>query len=88
MDFNREILWRPSKGRSKDSALAKYMDWLKKYYSLNFSTYQDLWEWSINDLEQFWETIWLYFDLNPANLIQKFKVKRKCLVRNGLLTAS
>ena len=57
MDFNREILWRPSKGRSKDSALAKYMDWLKKYYSLNFSTYQDLWEWSINDLEQFWETI-------------------------------
>lgn len=77
MDFNREILWRPSKGRSKDSALAKYMDWLKKYYSLNFSTYQDLWEWSINDLEQFWETIWLYFDLKSSQPYSKIQGQKK-----------
>ncbi|MDC0039882.1 acetoacetate--CoA ligase [Paracoccaceae bacterium] len=77
MDFNREILWRPSKRRSKDSALAKYMSWLKEHYSLNFSTYQDLWEWSTNDLEQFWETIWLYFDLKSSQSYSKIQGQKK-----------
>ena len=52
MDMSREILWKPPEERSKNAALAKYMDWLKQHYSNDFSTYQDLWEWSINDLEQ------------------------------------
>ena len=69
--MRRKILWRPSQERAKNTALAKYMVWLKKKYSLNFSTYQDLWDWSINDLEKFWESIWVYFDLKSSQPYSK-----------------
>ena len=42
MDMEREILWSPSEERSKNSALAKYMAWLRKHYSLEFATYPEL----------------------------------------------
>ena len=29
VDMSREILWKPPEERSKNAALAKYMDWLK-----------------------------------------------------------
>ena len=77
MDMERKILWSPSEERSKNSALAKYMAWLRKHYSLEFATYPELWEWSTNDLELFWETIWLYFDLRSSKPYSKILSKRE-----------
>ena len=77
VDMSREILWKPPEERSKNAALAKYMDWLKQHYSNDFSTYQDLWEWSINNLEQFWESIWLYFDLKSSQPYSKILGNRE-----------
>ena len=37
VEMSREILWKPPKERSKNAALAKYMDWVKQHYSNDFS---------------------------------------------------
>lgn len=37
------------------------MDWLKKEKGLSFGHYHDLWSWSVEELEAFWESIWDYF---------------------------
>ena len=40
-----------------------YQDWLQAQRGLQFSSYQSLWDWSVTDLDGFWQSIWDYFDL-------------------------
>ncbi len=39
------------------------MDWLFVKKGLYFRSYQDLWEWSVTDLEDFWESMWQFFNI-------------------------
>ena len=40
-----------------------YQDWLKAHRGLSFESYSAMWQWSITDLDAFWQSIWDYFDL-------------------------
>ena len=40
-----------------------YQDWLSKQRGLAFTSYADLWRWSVTDLDAFWQSIWDYFGL-------------------------
>jgi acetoacetyl-CoA synthetase len=40
-----------------------YQNWLRDQRGLTFDTYNDLWRWSVTDLEGFWQSIWDYFEL-------------------------
>ena len=40
-----------------------YQDWLRAQRGLAFSDYHALWQWSVTDLDAFWQSIWDYFDL-------------------------
>ncbi|MFP3489670.1 acetyl-coenzyme A synthetase N-terminal domain-containing protein, partial [Staphylococcus sp. SIMBA_130] len=57
------LLWKPDKQRKKQSKLYKYIDWLKKEKGLYFDDYHALWEWSVHNLEAFWESQWEYFNI-------------------------
>lgn len=43
--------------------IRRYQDWLRQQRRLDFASYKDLWEWSVSDLEAFWQSVWDYFDL-------------------------
>lgn len=58
-----EILWEPTAERAAASRLAAYQTWLKAKRGLTFDNYNDLWEWSVTDLEAFWTSICDFFDL-------------------------
>jgi len=40
-----------------------YQDWLRAHRGLAFADYQQLWEWSVRDLEAFWQSVWDYAQL-------------------------
>ncbi|MBP6277874.1 MAG: acetoacetate--CoA ligase [Limnohabitans sp.] len=40
-----------------------YQNWLRDQRGLSFAAYNDLWRWSVTDLEGFWQSIWDYFQL-------------------------
>jgi acetoacetyl-CoA synthetase len=40
-----------------------YQNWLRDQRGLSFTTYNDLWRWSVTDLNAFWQSIWDYFEL-------------------------
>jgi acetoacetyl-CoA synthetase len=40
-----------------------YQDWLKATRGLSFDSYNALWQWSITDIDAFWQSMWDYFDL-------------------------
>ncbi len=40
-----------------------YQNWLRAKRGLAFDSYDELWRWSVTDLDAFWQSIWDYFDL-------------------------
>ena len=40
-----------------------YQDWLARTRGLHFDNYDALWQWSVTDLDAFWQSIWDYFDM-------------------------
>jgi acetoacetyl-CoA synthetase len=58
-----EILWTPDKATKENSNLSRYMHWLKVNRDLEFDTYPELWQWSIDHIEDFWESIVQFFDI-------------------------
>ncbi len=66
------ILWTPSAARSNNSRLAAYQGWLAEHHGLRFDSYNDLWEWSVTDLDAFWQSICDFFDIefsSPASAV-------------------
>lgn len=66
MTAETRLLWKPSAERIAHSRLTHYLDWLARERQLRFNNYQQLWQWSIDDLESFWLSIWEYFDIRHS----------------------
>jgi len=60
---NRNLLWQPSPSVIADANLTRYMKWLAEHKDLHFSNYPMLWNWSVDQIEAFWSSLWEYFDL-------------------------
>jgi acetoacetyl-CoA synthetase len=61
--MGNDILWSPPQDFMEQSNLAAYTQWLAENKKLQFSNYQQLWQWSVENLEDFWESILQYFDV-------------------------
>ncbi|RKQ33231.1 acetoacetate--CoA ligase [Oceanobacillus halophilus] len=57
------LLWEPRDNQKQNSNLYKYMNWLESEMNLTFNDYQSLWKWSTDYIEDFWESIWNYFEI-------------------------
>ncbi|MBT9507374.1 acetoacetate--CoA ligase [Rhodoferax sp.] len=40
-----------------------YQNWLQTQRGLTFESYDAMWRWSVTELEDFWQSIWDYFEL-------------------------
>ena len=53
------MLWKCSDSKLKDSNLFKFESFLNKKYSIDYQNdYEQLWKWSINNMGEFWKSIW------------------------------
>lgn len=57
------LLWTPSERRKERSRLAAYQRWLAESRGLEFAEYEQLWQWSVDDIEGFWASVWEYFEI-------------------------
>ncbi|HEX4355546.1 MAG TPA: AMP-binding protein, partial [Polyangiales bacterium] len=64
--FEGALLWEPDEASKTQSRIHDYMRWLRVEYGLSFERYDELWRWSVRELEQFWESIWKYFDVQAS----------------------
>ncbi|HVV90867.1 MAG TPA: acetoacetate--CoA ligase [Solirubrobacterales bacterium] len=58
-----EILWRPSAAAVEASNLTRYTDRLRAGRGVDVTTYPELWRWSVEDLEGFWNSILDHFEV-------------------------
>ena len=56
----------PSEELKENANISDYMRWLEELKSLSFDGYHDLWEWSVAEPEEFWSSIWEYFDVQAS----------------------
>jgi len=55
-----DLLWEPSDEARERSELARYMR------ARGFTDYEELWRWSVSDLEGFWGSLWKWFDVQGS----------------------
>lgn len=56
-------LWEGSTSFKENSHLFKYQEWLADNLNLHFNSYQDIWQWSVDNTSDFWKSIWDYFNI-------------------------
>ncbi|GAB6255220.1 acetoacetate--CoA ligase [Peribacillus frigoritolerans] len=61
-----QIIWEPTKEQIEQTVLTQYVKWLKEKKGLTFHDYHELWKWSVDELEEFWASIWDYCDVKAA----------------------
>jgi acetoacetyl-CoA synthetase len=58
-----QLLWEPDEAFVQRTRLRAFGDWLTDARGVAATTYDDLWTWSIGDIEVFWSSIAEYFDV-------------------------
>jgi acetoacetyl-CoA synthetase len=71
-EFNREermaitegeLLWTPGDEFINNSNIVKYINWLNEQQIVQVTDYQQLWQWSVDNVEAFWASLWDYFEI-------------------------
>jgi acetoacetyl-CoA synthetase len=57
------MLWKPSNEFIENSNLKRYENWLFEQKGLRFTDYQELHQWSIENLADFWKSLWHFFEI-------------------------
>ena len=71
------LLWEPTQERKENSNLNHFMVWLQQNRNLSFDSYDKLWDWSVTELEAFWEAMWEYFDIESSTPYRSVLSARK-----------
>ena len=59
-------LWEPSIDTKQQANVTRYLQWLAHEKGVVFQTREELWEWSVNHLEDFWASLWDFFHIKAS----------------------
>jgi acetoacetyl-CoA synthetase len=68
-----ELLWQPSREQIESAELTRYMRWLDR----GFESYEELWRWSVSDLEAFWGSLWEFFEIDASRPYERVLGRRE-----------
>jgi acetoacetyl-CoA synthetase len=68
-----QLLWEPSAGAVERADMTHYMRWLDR----GLASYDELWRWSVDDLEGFWGSLWEYFDVRASRPYERVLGQRE-----------
>ena len=76
MDTIPPILWAPDEARIERATLTRYARWLAGR-GVETEGYHDLWQWSVDDLEGFWGSVWEFFEVRSSAPYQRVLASRE-----------
>jgi len=56
-------LWEPSREQREQATLTRFMRWVGEREGRSFADYEELWRWSVDELERFWAAVWEFCDV-------------------------
>jgi acetoacetyl-CoA synthetase len=70
------LLWEPSEEFKENARISDYIAWLRGERDLSLEDYNDLWEWSVTDMEGFWASVWEYCGIEASKPYEAVLGKR------------
>jgi acetoacetyl-CoA synthetase len=61
-----DILWTPRPDWRETTEIGRLMNWLRDERGLECSSYDELYRWSVSDLEGFWAALWDFFGIRAS----------------------
>src|SRR5215475_5933954 len=71
------IVWTPSPERIAAATITRYREWLNETRGLALADYADLWQWSVDELEDFWASIWEFFEVEAGEPYERVLTQRE-----------
>lgn len=59
-------LWQPSEERSRAAAITGFMNLVNERHDKQFATYNELYEWSVDRIPEFWAAVWDYVGVKAS----------------------
>jgi acetoacetyl-CoA synthetase len=61
------LLWKPTQQKITNSNMYKFMQSVNNRYDLQMTSYEQLHQWSIENIADFWQHFWQYADIQCSN---------------------
>jgi len=61
-----KLLWEPSRERIENTNMYAFMKIVNEKFNTHFSDYDGLYEWSVENLEDFWSTAWDFLGIKAS----------------------
>jgi len=61
-----KLLWKPSEDKIKNSNMYRFMGLINEKYNQNFTEYAPLYQWSIENIPDFWAAMWEFADIKAS----------------------
>ena len=59
-------LWKPSEQKIKNANITRFIEYVNKKQGKKFGGYSDLYQWSIDQIPDFWARLWEFFDIKAS----------------------
>ena len=64
-------MWQPSAERCERATLTRFMRWAGERHGRVFADYEELWRWSVDDLDAFWADIWDFCEVRASHRYER-----------------
>ena len=61
-----KLLWEPTEERIRNSNMFRFMNRVNERYGTDFYEYDALYQWSIDNISDFWEMMWEFADIKAS----------------------
>ncbi len=62
------MLWKPSEQRVRQSNMYRFMSQVNQKYKKDFADYDSLYEWSVQNIPDFWASVWDFVGIKASKL--------------------
>lgn len=64
-------LWEPSEERKRSANITRFIEHVNQKHGKSFSTYWDLYDWSIREIPDFWAAVWEFVEIRASKPYEK-----------------
>jgi acetoacetyl-CoA synthetase len=72
-----EVLWQPPADLRQSTQIGRFMEFAERRCGQRFGGYDDLWRWSVQDLDGFWGSVWEFFELRTHAPFERVLASRE-----------
>jgi acetoacetyl-CoA synthetase len=58
-----DVLWSPPPDVRQTTEIGRFGEWVRGHRGLELADYDELWRWSVTDLDGFWSSVWEFYGI-------------------------